>query len=309
MSTTKRRMFALLGQMDLKDDLIVFKGGTTTSEDGQPKFEIGNFISDQYFGGGTISATVQFTEWHTRSAAGLILHYNPKLSSFIEAQLGGPSLCSLQTWSGAKWVTHASSGAAQQLQSGVPYKFEVQVMGSWVRLSLNGVNTLEANLPFSLPHGQAGIWAIGPTDIEFSEFKVVAKKPRLFVIMQFSDPFNELYSDVIKPVGNETGFDVIRADELSEPGLIINDIERQILEAKAIVADITPNNPNVYWEVGYGHAVRKPTVLIAERSTKLPFDVSPFRTIFYENTIAGKAKIEEALRNHLGAIQTAWEEG
>jgi hypothetical protein len=34
----------------------------------------------------------------------------------------------------------------------------------------------------------------------------------------------------------------------------------------------------------------------------LPFDVSPFRTLFYENTIEGKRKIEERLRNHIQAI-------
>jgi len=47
-------------------------------------------------------------------------------------------------------------------------------------------------------------------------------------------------------------------------------------------------------------------VLITQHDTKLPFDVSPFRTLFYENTIAGKAKIVEGLRKHLAAIQTDW---
>jgi len=303
---SKCNWIALLGRMELKDDVIVFKGGSTTLENGQPSVEIGNFVSDQYFGGGIIKATVRFAEKHARSAAGLILHYHPQFSAFIEAQLGGLSLCSLQTWGGQKWVTHAVTVSADQLYSGVPYEFEVQVIGSRVALSLNGVRALEANLPYSLPRGQAGIWAMGPTDITFSEFTVVAEKPKLFVIMQFSAPFDELYSDVIQPVGTENGFAVVRADELHGPGLIIADIERQILEAKAIIADITPNNPNVYWEVGYAHAVRKPTVLITQHDTKLPFDVSPFRTLFYENTIAGKAKIVEGLRKHLAAIQTDW---
>jgi hypothetical protein len=55
----------------------------------------------------------------------------------------------------------------------------------------------------------------------------------------------------------------------------------------------------VFYEVGYAHALNKPTILIAERNIKLPFDVSPFRTLFYENTIAGKKKIEEGLRKHI----------
>ena len=111
---------------------------------------------------------------------------------------------------------------------------------------------------------------------------------------------------MIAPLGQELGFDVRRADEIYGPGLIIADIERQISASAIVIADITPENPNVYWEVGYAHAVRKPTILIAERGTELPFDVSPFRTLFYDNTIAGKAKIEEGLRKHIDAIQSQW---
>jgi hypothetical protein len=138
------------------------------------------------------------------------------------------------------------------------------------------------------------------------DFAIASQKPKLFVIMQFSPPFDELYTDVIQPVGIAAGFAVIRADEIQGPGFIVADIERQILEAKAIVADITPTNANVYWEVGYAYAVRKPIVLVAERDTKLPFDISGFRTLYYDNTIGGRAKIEDGLRKHLLAIQTEW---
>lgn len=304
------RWIALVGQGDFSNESIVFKGWTKTKE-GQTQHALGNFISDQFFGGGLIKATVKFTERHPNSAAGLILTYHPQSQSsrFIVAKLGGSSLCSIETWSGNMWIKHAATGSSEQLESGKLYDFEVRVMGSSVRLSLNGVRALETNLLFPFPYGQAGIWAIGPKNIEFSGFVVEAKKPKLFVIMQFTAPFNELYADVIQPVGNESGFVVVRADEICEPGLIIADIERQILESKAIIADITPNNPNVYWEVGYAYAVRKPTVLIAERgerATNLPFDVSPFRTLFYENSIAGKSKIEKRLRKYLASIQTEW---
>ncbi|MBL7196381.1 MAG: hypothetical protein ISS64_08845 [Desulfobacterales bacterium] len=304
--TTKPNWVAIFGRGDFKGDGPIFKGGVTTLKDGQPGFEVANFVSDIYFGGGTMRAVINFTDYHERSAAGLILHYQPQISGFVSAQLGGFSLCSLQTWNGQQWTTHAAVGPTEQLKSSINYDFEVRAIGSRVAISLDRVRVLETNLPFSLPHGQAGVWAIGPTDIKISKFKVLAEMPKLFVIMQFSPPFNALYTDVIFPVGTKAGFKVIRADEIAGPGLIIADIERQILEAKAIIADITPNNPNVFWEVGYAHAVKKPTVLIAERETKLPFDLSPFRTLFYDNTIGGKAKIEEGLKKHLAAIQTEW---
>ena len=56
-----------------------------------------------------------------------------------------------------------------------------------------------------------------------------------------------------------------------------------------------------FYEVGYAHALCNPTILLAEKGTRLPFDVSPFRTLFYENSIAGKRVFEEGLRRHVGA--------
>ncbi len=120
--------------------------------------------------------------------------------------------------------------------------------------------------------------------------------------MQFTKPFNELYSEVIQPVCKEFEIISLRADETYGPGLIIIDIARQIIEAKIVLAEITPANPNVYYEVGYAHALNKPTILIAEKGTDLPFDVSPFRVLLYENSIEGKRRIEEGLRKHLNAI-------
>lgn len=124
--------------------------------------------------------------------------------------------------------------------------------------------------------------------------------------MQFTAPYNELFSDVIVPICEELGLSAVRADETYGPGLIIADIAREIIEAKVIIAEITPANPNVYYELGYAHALNKPTILIAEKPTQLPFDVSPFRVLFYENSIGGKKKIEAGLRKHLEAIQKEW---
>ena len=70
-----------------------------------------------------------------------------------------------------------------------------------------------------------------------------------------------------------------------------------------VIADITPDNPNVYYELGYAHGIDKPTILLSDRKREeLPFDVSGFRTLFYDNTIGGKSVVEERLRKHLDGI-------
>ena len=188
------------------------------------------------------------------------------------------------------------------LQANRAYDLKVGALGSNVDMSLDGVEVLMATLPIPLPRGNAGLWFRGPTDIRISNFKVRGVTPKVFVVMQFTPPYNELYADVIIPVCDALGLRVVRADDTFGPGVIIQDVERQILEARIVIADITPANLNVYYEVGYAHALKKDTILIAERPTELPFDVSPFRVLFYENTIAGKAKVEAGLRKHLQAI-------
>ena len=115
--------------------------------------------------------------------------------------------------------------------------------------------------------------------------------------MQFGDNYDDLYQDVIKSVCEKNGYEVYRADEGLGTGLILNDIISAIKNSAIVIADITPNNPNVFYEVGFAHALEKPTILLNEKSQreKLPFDISGFRTIFYDNSIGGKKIVEEKL--------------
>jgi hypothetical protein len=297
----------LFGNFTSQGDAITFHGGPLPPNPSHtgPAFEVGNLLSDRYFGGGKIEATVTFSSPTERSACGLMLYYQPATQSFIEAQLGGFAVASLNTFANGQWTPHGSVGRSGQLEVERPYKLRVNALGSRVSMFVDDVEVLTTNLPFPLPRGQAGIWCTSDSTIQIKGFGVAADRPKAFVVMQFTAPYNELYSDVIKPVCEAAGFQAQRADETYGPGLIVADIERQIIESQVVVADITPANPNVYYEVGYAHALRKPTILIAETPTKLPFDVSPFRTLFYENSIAGKARVEAGLRKHIEAIAAA----
>jgi len=301
------KWISVLGQFVEETERLMFKGGSKPTEDGRLLYNIGNFICDQTFGGGIISGKIEFLSSIENDGCEFILYYHPPTKAFTMAGLGGASsLCSVQTWTGNQFITHASAGEKSQLETGRPYDLRVTVVGSRITVTIDGVDVLVTNLPIPLPTGQAGIWCMGSTDIVISNFEVLRQPAKVFVVMQFTPPFNELYNDVIVPVCKDLGLIAFRADETYGPGLIIADIAREIIEAKAIVAEITPANPNVYYELGYAHALNKPTILIAEKPTQLPFDVSPFRVLFYENTIGGKAKVEVGLRKHLEAIQSQW---
>jgi hypothetical protein len=100
------------------------------------------------------------------------------------------------------------------------------------------------------------------------------------------------------------GLHPYRADHVYGPGSILEDIIQGIETAQIVIAEITPTNENVFYEVGYAHALKKPTILLAEKKDreKLPFDLSGFRCLFYENSIGGKRKVREGLKKHLQAI-------
>jgi hypothetical protein len=99
---------------------------------------------------------------------------------------------------------------------------------------------------------------------------------------------------VVRPAAKAAAdLETIRADDVGEPGQITAQAVQHCLKAKAAVADLTGGNPNVYYELSVRHGALLPVVLIAEVGTKLPFDISQSRVIFFDHTdlrSAGKAK-------------------
>jgi hypothetical protein len=72
---------------------------------------------------------------------------------------------------------------------------------------------------------------------------------------------------------------VVRADEIAEPGMISKQIIEYILKSRLVIADLSFNNPNVFYELCLRHVTGKPTVHIIKKGDKIPFDVGNFRTI------------------------------
>ena len=128
-----------------------------------------------------------------------------------------------------------------------------------------------------------------------------------FVVMQFTEEFNVLYQDVIRPICESYGYKVVRGDDFYTSGQILEDVTESIRSAGLIIADVTPRNENVFYELGFAHAIGKPTILLSDRKRdRLPFDIAGFRTIFYDNTIGGKAVVETCLKQHLDALGGRW---
>jgi tetratricopeptide (TPR) repeat protein len=94
--------------------------------------------------------------------------------------------------------------------------------------------------------------------------------------------FNEVYRQLIKPALADAGFSVFRADEEQRAGSISTDMFQELLLADLVVADLSIDNPNVWYELGVRHALRARGVIqIQSQRDRMPFDVYVERTLRY----------------------------
>jgi len=95
--------------------------------------------------------------------------------------------------------------------------------------------------------------------------------------------FNRIYAEYIQPALAD--FEVFRADQEQRAGEIRTDMFQELLVADLVVADLTLDNPNVWYELGIRHALRARGVVLtyAEgvRQGPAPFDVYTDRRVRY----------------------------
>lgn len=108
-----------------------------------------------------------------------------------------------------------------------------------------------------------------------------------------------LIDNVIKPVCGKLNLKAIPAHEIDKPGSITNQVIQMIMDAKMVIANLTELNPNVMYELAIRHAAKLPVICLAEEGTKLPFDITTERTVFYSDDMFGaiclKPKLESLL--------------
>ncbi len=116
-------------------------------------------------------------------------------------------------------------------------------------------------------------------------------RPHAFVVMPFGRKqgpdgrwidFNSIYQTLIKPAIEEAGLESFRADEESSSGDIITDMFQELLLADMVVADLSIDNANVFYELGIRHAMRRRGVVhIQAGRAYMPFDIITVRTLPY----------------------------
>lgn len=110
-----------------------------------------------------------------------------------------------------------------------------------------------------------------------------------FVIQPFDRAkFDKRYKDCFEPAIRAADLEPYRVDGDPSADVLIASIEDGIRNASACLAEITSDNPNVWYELGYAMALGKPVVMICseERQNSFPFDIRHRSIITYKTESA-----------------------
>jgi hypothetical protein len=127
-----------------------------------------------------------------------------------------------------------------------------------------------------------------------------------FVMMPFALPLGGYYTTVYEPAIKKAGITPVRADaDIFGTGKIIDQIWSGINAARVLVAELTGRNPNVLYELGLAHALKKPVVLVSSNEGDVPFDVRHVRVIYYDvmDPFWGEKLISKVAENIVSALK------
>jgi hypothetical protein len=109
---------------------------------------------------------------------------------------------------------------------------------------------------------------------------------------------------VIEEALTPLGYKTVRADRINSAGRITTQIVTNIIEADLLIADLTDQNANVFYELAIRHAFNKPYVQLIEDGQLIPFDVRDMRTIHLDyRDLASAAKAKSDLADMVRDIE------
>jgi hypothetical protein len=108
-------------------------------------------------------------------------------------------------------------------------------------------------------------------------------KGQCFVMQPFDHArYDSLYEQVFDPAIRDAKLKPYRVDNDPGASIPIETIEEEISKSLACFGEISEDNPNVWFELGYAIAREKPLCLVcAETRAKFPFDIQHRKIITY----------------------------
>ncbi len=115
---------------------------------------------------------------------------------------------------------------------------------------------------------------------------------------------NQVFKYIIEPAAEVCGYKTLRADKISEPGVITSQIIQHVIDDPLVIADLSDHNANVFYELAIRHALRKPYVQMIHKAFTMPFDLSVTRTVMFDHQDLDDVEDKkQELVNHIKAVQ------
>ncbi len=149
------------------------------------------------------------------------------------------------------------------------------------------------------------IWdRCGLLKVEESTQKIREQKsPHLFAIIPFSSDMDDVYYLGIHETARALGCSCDKVDQIEFVGPILDKIYDSIKNSRIVLAELSTPNVNVYYELGYAHALGKPTILITKDISASPFDVRGYNHIVYSSIRDLRSKLKARLEAILTQVR------
>jgi hypothetical protein len=125
----------------------------------------------------------------------------------------------------------------------------------------------------------------------------------VFVLMDFAEPYTDIYRTLIKPTVEAEGFRCVRSDDIFRTSAVIEDIWENINKAALVIAEISNTNPNVMYELGICHTIGKEVMMLTQDGTSVPFNFRHLRFYQYSNNIPGSEDLKRNIQSILQEIR------
>lgn len=114
---------------------------------------------------------------------------------------------------------------------------------------------------------------------------------------------DKLMEHIIEEALRGYDYTPVRADQITEPGSITNQVIQKTVESDLLIADLTSHNPNVFYELAIRHAAARPYIQLIDSSESIPFDIADLRTIKYDFDVETARRASMKIQEYLEAIE------
>ena len=151
---------------------------------------------------------------------------------------------------------------------------------------------------------------VNPLTVENAEKNIIVTGqkttpilPDTAFIMMWMDPklpeLEDLYV-AIKRCFSNFGISAKQVDDIEHSGKITEEIINKIKSSEFLYADLTGARPNVYYEVGFAHALSKKVILYRKAGESLHFDLAGYNCPEYKNLVDLEKKLNDRLVSMTG---------